>query len=314
VKTERRAHVVYVREMALALVVEDDRATLTMFAELLPSLGHTVLLAATGRECLELAAARGPDVVLLDLGLPDMPGTSVIAKLREWTDVPIVVVSGSKQVRRKADALDAGADDFIDKPFDVSELRARLSVVERRLDAAQERSTSRTFEDLTVDYTRRQVHRDGEEVRLTETEWLVLEGLSREAGRIVTHRWLSTRVWGPHAGAGTHQSLRVHVKALRAKLGDDARDPRFIRTETGLGYRWVCAPSVAAPTAAPADEAEVGQRLDAVRDDVRRWAAHADDGAGSDRAARLMALLDQASEELAALRDGPAGASEDDRP
>ena len=138
-----------------------------------------------------------PDVILLDLGLPDLTGTTVIARLREWTETPIVVVSGSKQVRRKADALDAGADDFIDKPFDISELRARLDVVQRRLDAAQERSTSRDFDGLSVDYTRRQVHRDGEEVRLTETEWLILEGLSRDAGRIVTHRWLSTRVWGP---------------------------------------------------------------------------------------------------------------------
>ena len=289
--------------MALALVVEDDRPTLTMFAELLPALGHTVLLAATGRECLELAAAHSPDVILLDLGLPDLPGTDVIARLREWTDIPIVVVSGSKQVRRKADALDAGADDFIDKPFDVSELRARLSVVERRIDAAQERSTSRTFGSLTVDYTRRQVHRDGEEVRLTETEWLVLEGLSREAGRIVTHRWLSTRVWGAHAGAETHQSLRVHVKSLRAKLGDDARDPQFIRTETGLGYRWVSTPSATAA----AGDAELGQRLDAVRDDVRRWAQHTDDGEGDDRTARLIALLDEASEELASLRSSAPG-------
>lgn len=284
--------------MALALVVEDDRQTAAMFAELLPFLGHTVVLATTGRECLELAAAHTPDVILLDLGLPDMPGTSVIARLREWTDTPIVVVSGSKQVRRKADALDAGADDFIDKPFDVSELRARLAVVERRIDASRERSTSRDFGSVTVDYTRHQVHRDGEEVRLTETEWLILEGLSREAGRIVTHRWLSTRVWGPHAGAETHQSLRVHVKALRAKLGDAARDPRYIRTETGLGYRWVPTPSVTAA----GDGEDLGERLDAVRDDLRRRAGQAED---PDRAARLIALLDEASAELAALLDDP---------
>lgn len=280
--------------MALALVVEDDASTLAMFAELLPSLGHTVVLASTGRECLELTASRSPDVILLDLGLPDLPGTAVIARLREWTETPIVVVSGSKQVRRKADALDAGADDFIDKPFDISELRARLDVVQRRLDAAQERSTTRDFDGLTVDYTRRQVHRDGQEVRLTETEWLILEGLSRDAGGIVTHRRLSARVWGPHAGAETHQSLRVHVKALRAKLGDDARDPRHIRTETGLGYRWVSSPT----PASPADDDDLGRRLAAVRDDVRRWA-------DEDSTARLVALLDEAAAELAALRDTP---------
>jgi two-component system KDP operon response regulator KdpE len=278
--------------MALALVVEDDASTLAMFAELLPSLGHTVLLASTGREGLELAASHSPDVILLDLGLPDLTGTTVIARLREWTEIPIVVVSGSKQVRRKADALDAGADDFIDKPFDISELRARLDVVQRRLDAAQERSSSRDFDGVSVDYTRRQVHRDGEEVRLTETEWLVLEGLSRDAGRLVTHRWLSTRVWGPHAGAETHQSLRVHVKSLRAKLGDDAKDPRHIRTETGLGYRWVSSPT----PFSPAGEDDLRQRLDAMREDVRRWA-------GQDRTGRLIALLDEAADELASLRD-----------
>ena len=285
--------------MALALVVEDDRATLSMFAELLPSLGHTVLLASTGMECLQVAATHHPDVILLDLGLPDVPGTTVIARLREWTDTPIIVVSGSRQVRRKADALDAGADDFIDKPFDISELRARLDVVERRLDAAQERSTSRVFGELTVDYTRRQAHRSGEEVRLTETEWLILEGLSRDAGRIVTHRWLSTRVWGPHAGTETHQSLRAHMKSLRAKLGDDARDPSYIRTETGLGYRWVSTPS----TAAPAGGRGIGPRLDAVRDDVRRWVAQDGDGApDGERSAHLLALLDAAADELADLR------------
>lgn len=291
--------------MALALVVEDDASTLTMFAELLPALGHTVLLAATGRECLELAASRSPDVILLDLGLPDLPGSTVITRLREWTDTPIVVVSGSKQARRKADALDAGADDFIDKPFDVSELRARLDVVQRRLDAAHERSTAREFDGLTVEYAHRRVHREGEEVRLTDTEWLILEGLSRDPGRVVTHRWLSARVWGPHAGAETHQSLRVHVRSLRAKLGDDARDPHYIRTETGLGYRWVSTPTAVERTA---DEGELERRLDAVRDDVRRWAGHGDHADADDaRARRLMALLDDAADELASLRDTAPG-------
>ncbi|MCF6379281.1 response regulator transcription factor [Nocardioides KLBMP 9356] len=304
--------------MALALVVEDDRPTLTMFAELLPSLGHTVLLAATGRECLELAASGKPDVILLDLGLPDMPGTTVIGRLREWTDMPIIVVSGSKQVRRKADALDAGADDFIDKPFDVSELRARLDVVQRRLDASQERSTARVFDGLSVDYTRRQVHRDGEEVRLTETEWLILEGLSRDAGRIVTHRWLSSRVWGPHAGSETHQTLRVHVKSLRAKLGDDAREPRYIRTETGLGYRWLSTPSAPAAPAAPvvaSEDDDLARQLDALRDSVRRLGK---EGAADPETARttdrVTALLDEAAVELERLRPPAGRHSETERP
>lgn len=286
--------------MALALVVEDDPLTQQMFADLLPALGHAVLMAGTGRECLELAATRSPDVILLDLGLPDVPGSSVITRLREWTDTPILVVSGSRQVRRKADALDAGADDFIDKPFDVSELRARLGVVERRLHVAQERSTTRAFDTLEVDYTERRAHREGEEIRLTETEWLILDGLSREPGRIVTHRWLSNHVWGPHAGAETHQTLRVHVKSLRAKLGDDARDPRYIRTETGLGYRWVSTPD---PPAAPTGP-DLRPRLRALQDDVRRWGELVAERGGSVSTATLLAILAEAATELERLQSG----------
>ena len=218
----------------------------------------------------------------------------MIARLREWTDTPILVVSGSRQVRRKADALDAGADDFIDKPFDVSELRARLNVAERRLAVTKERPTRRGFAGLEVDYTDRRVHRGTEEVRLTETEWLILEWLSREPGRVVTHRWLSTHVWGAHAGAETHQTMRAHVKSLRAKLGDDARDPRFIRTETGLGYRWVCAPD--ADTGIT--RRDLSQRLDQLRDDVRRWGGRdAADGPAVE-VAGLLDLLEAASDGL----------------
>lgn len=293
--------------MALALVVEDDPLTRQMLADLLPSLGHTVLLAGTGREGLELAAARLPDVILLDLGLPDVPGNAVIARLREWTDTPIIVVSGSRQVRRKADALDAGADDFIDKPFDISELRARLAVAERRLAVTKERATRRVFGGIEVDYTDRRVHRGSEEIRLTETEWLILDGLSREPGRVVTHRWLSTHVWGIHAGVETHQTMRVHVKSLRAKLGDDARDPRFIRTETGLGYRWVCAPS----PVAGGTRRDLADRLDLLRDDVRRWAAgEADDRTSGDiDVPGLLDLLDAAAVRLAV----PEGGGGDER-
>ncbi|RYC07152.1 response regulator transcription factor [Nocardioides zhouii] len=295
--------------MALALVVEDDPLTRQMLADLLPSLGHTVLLAATGREGLELAASGRPDVILLDLGLPDVPGSTVIARLREWTDTPILVVSGSRQVRRKADALDAGADDFIDKPFDVSELRARLSVAERRLAVTKERPTRRGFAGLDVDYTDRRVHSGTEEVRLTETEWLILDGLSREPGRVVTHRWLSTHVWGAHAGAETHQTMRAHVKSLRAKLGDDARDPQFIRTETGLGYRWVCAPDTEAGTT----RHELRQRVDQLRDDVRRWFGQDAQDRPAVEVAGLMDLLDAASDRLADPVDDTEDDTEDDR-
>ncbi|UFN45115.1 response regulator transcription factor [Nocardioides okcheonensis] len=284
--------------MALALVVEDDPLAQRMLSELLPALGHGVLVSGSGRECLEMAAAHRPDVILLDLGLPDVPGTAVISSLRQWTDTPIVVVSGSRQIRRKTEALDAGADDFIDKPFDVSELRARIGVVERRLDASQQGVARRRFADVEVDYRARRVHRGTREVRLTETEWLILDVLSREPGRVVTRRWLSARVWGSHAGSETHPSLRAHVKALRAKLGDDARDPSFIRTETGVGYRWVSAP---APLPATSVD-DLATRLHLLRDDLRRWLqTSTDPGGDCEPAERVISLLDDVANEIDAM-------------
>ena len=226
--------------MTTVLVIEDEPRTAEVLLELLRHLGYHSVGAATGAEGLKKAAESRPDLVVLDLGLPDVAGLDVIREIRSFSETPILVVSGSSQSRRKADALDAGADDFLDKPFDAGELRARLRAAERRLPTTPGRAPLvRRFGDLVVDQEHRQVFRGEEEVRLTDTEWTLLEALTRHPGRVLTHRWLVQHVWGPSAGAETQASLRTHLRALRAKIGDDARQPTYLRTESGIGYRWI---------------------------------------------------------------------------
>ena len=238
--------------MTSVLVIEDEPATRQVLTDLLTHLGYDTSSAESGARGLEMMASAEPDLVVLDLGLPDVSGLEVLRDLRTWSEAPVVVVSGSTQHRRKAEALDAGADDFLDKPFNVGELRARLRAAERRLASTTvDSAMARSFGSLLIDPSTRRVERDGREVRLTDTEWQLLEAMSRQPGRIVTHRWLAKLVWGPRAGAESTASLRSHLRALRAKLGDDARDPLYIRTESGVGYRWICPATVAAPAGAP---------------------------------------------------------------
>jgi two-component system KDP operon response regulator KdpE len=284
--------------MTEVLVIEDDPTMHQVLSELLVHLGYRVHAVRTGREGLDAAARRLPDIVLLDLGLPDIPGIEVIRRLRSSSEVPILVVSGSRQRRRKADALDAGADDFVDKPFDVAELRARLRVAERRAGAGGDHPTRRGFGDLEVDYTRRRVHRGGDEVLLTETEWLLLEALTRDPGRVVSHGWLVRQVWGAHAGAAMHESMRSHMRSLRAKLGDDARAPRLIRTEVGIGYRWICPPSTG--QAGALGTSELLSSALRLREEVAAWESGRD---GADQGGRRGSVVE--------LVDGVIGAIEE---
>lgn len=279
--------------MTDVLLIEDDPTTQRMLCDLLVHLGYAVHATTTGREGLELAARRRPDVVLLDLGLPDIPGVEVIRRLRTWSEAPIVVVSGSRQVRRKADALDAGADDFIDKPFDVGELRARLRAAERRAGRTQSPAARRRFDDLDVDYTHQRIHRAGEELVLTETEWLLFEALTRDPGRVLTHHWLARQVWGEHAGAHLQRTMRSHLRALRAKLADDARSPRFIRTEVGVGYRWICAPAPGPVTAVDTDE--LRSRALGLRGIAESWASGREQVPGDED---VVALVDKVIDAL----------------
>ncbi len=193
--------------------------------------------AEDGAEGSRLVAKKNPDIVLLDLGLPDLDGLDLLKSLREWTDVPVIVVTARGQERDKVLALDAGADDYVTKPFSIAELMARVRVALRHSKKGQQ-PTEAAFDSrgLKIDFEARLVSLDGEEVRLTPTEYRLLALLARHAGKVLTHRYLLTEVWGPAYDDSTHV-LRVHMGSIRQKLERDPSHPRFIRTETGVGYR-----------------------------------------------------------------------------
>jgi two-component system KDP operon response regulator KdpE len=222
--------------MSRVLVVDDEPQIVRALAINLRARGYEVVTAGDGGEALERAATRAPDVVVLDLGLPDLDGVDVITGLRGWTTVPILVLSGRSDSTDKVDALDAGADDYVTKPFGMDELTARLRVMLRRSTPAETTPTI-GFGDVTVDLTATRVLRGGQELRLTPTEWHLLEVLVRHPGRLLSHRQLLTEVWGP--GYETAQgNLRLYVAQLRRKLEPDPTRPRYIRTEPGMGYRF----------------------------------------------------------------------------
>jgi two-component system KDP operon response regulator KdpE len=220
------------------LVIEDEPPIRRFLRPSLVSQGYRVIEAASGADGLLEAAQRQPDLVILDLGLPDMDGLEVIRQLREWTARPIIVLSARGAEPDKVAALDAGADDYVAKPFTVGELLARVRVALRHAARADRQTGDVTFEvaDLRVDLARRQVWIGGDEVRLTPIEYRLLAMLVRHAGRVVTHRQLLREVWGPAQTEQTHY-LRVYLANLRRKLEADPARPRFLRTEPGVGYR-----------------------------------------------------------------------------
>ena len=221
---------------ARILVVEDDAPIRRFLRIALGSGGYEVAEAERGRQGIELAATSAPDCVVLDLGLPDMDGKAVIAAIRGWSRVPILVLSVRDQEAEKIAALDAGADDYVTKPFSVGELLARLRALLRgRLDRAAE-PAEQAIGALAVNLANRTVRVDGREVKLTRKEFDVLALLARHPGRLVAHRQFLTTVWGPAHMDDTHY-LRIAIGHIREKLGDDAADPRFIITEPGVGYR-----------------------------------------------------------------------------
>ncbi len=223
--------------MSTVLVVDDDPALVRALTINLRARGYDVHAAATGAGALRMAAAHPPDAVVLDLGLPDLDGTEVIAGLRGWTDVPILVLSAREQSREKVTALDAGADDYVVKPFGMDELLARLRAAIRRGSATPAEPTIVT-DTFTVDLGAGRVSAlDGSDIRLTPTEWHLLEVLARNAGRVVDHARLLTEVWGPAYGDQTNY-LRVYMATLRRKLEADAARPRHLLTEPGRGYRF----------------------------------------------------------------------------
>ncbi|GAB3200839.1 response regulator [Nocardioides hungaricus] len=217
------------------LVVDDEPALARALAINLRAHGWEVVTAADGRSALAAAASEHPDVVVLDLGLPDLDGTEVIAGLRGWTSVPIVVLSARQHGEDKVEALDLGADDYVTKPFAMNELLARLRAAVRRGQAAAPEESLVTAGPLEIDLARKRVARDGADVRLTPTEWSFLELLARNLGRLVPREQILREVWGPAYEHETHY-LRVYAAQLRRKLEADPAHPVHLVTTPGVGY------------------------------------------------------------------------------
>lgn len=223
---------------AVVLVVEDEAPVRRFLSAALASRGYVVVEAATLRDGLAQATSRRPDCILLDLGLPDGDGLELIRRVREWSATPVIVISARGNERDKVDALDAGADDYLTKPFGVDELLARLRVAMRHQARAAAGGPEPVFEGhgVTLDFARRQVHAHGTEVHLTPTEYRLFAALAQHAGKVLTHRQLEKAVWGPNAAGQTH-NLRVCMAQLRRKLEADPARPALLRTEPGVGYR-----------------------------------------------------------------------------
>jgi two-component system KDP operon response regulator KdpE len=222
--------------MTKILVVDDEPQIARALRINLTAHGYEVTTAPDGAQALRAAAAVVPDLVVLDLGLPDMDGAEVIAGLRGWSRAPILVLSGRAASAEKIAALDAGADDYVTKPFDIGELLARVRAATRRGGGADDAPMTE-IGGATVDLASREVRRDGEEVRLTKTEWQLLEVLLRNPGKLVGQRELLHRVWGPNYGRETNY-LRQYMAQLRRKLEADPARPVHLLTEPGMGYRF----------------------------------------------------------------------------
>lgn len=223
----------------LILLVEDELPIRKFLGASLASADYRLLEASTGHEALKLAAQQPPDLVILDLGLPDMDGQDVLAQLREWLAAPIVILSARDQEQQKIAALDHGADDYLTKPFSTGELLARIRVALRHAGRVGDEPGATTFElgELKVDLAARRVIVRGTEIHLTPIEYKLLLTMIRYAGKVLTHRQLLKEVWGPHQVQETHY-LRVFMANLRRKLEVDPARPRYLLTEQGVGYRF----------------------------------------------------------------------------
>jgi two-component system KDP operon response regulator KdpE len=220
----------------VALVIDDEVQIRRLLRVVLESADYQVHEAETAAQGLTDAATRRPDVVLLDLGLPDSDGVNVLRRLREWSQVPVIVLSVRDDEEGKVAALDAGADDYVTKPFSSAELLARLRAAQRKTRPEEEISRFKSG-DLVVDLTARVVTRAGHEVKLTATEYALLRLFVRHAGRVLTHRQILREIWGPKSEEH-RQYLRVYVTHLRQKIERDPASPELVKTEPGIGYRF----------------------------------------------------------------------------
>jgi two-component system KDP operon response regulator KdpE len=222
------------------LVIEDEPALQKFLRLTLGTQDYNVIEAPTGEQGLRHAAIASPDLVILDLGLPDLDGTEVTRRIREWSSIPILVVSARGKEMEKVAALDAGADDYLTKPFGVAELLARIRVALRHRAAANPETGDPVFEvgQLRVDLSKREIAVDGRTIHLTPNEFKLLSVLVKNQGRVLTHKQLLKEVWGPGSADQTHY-LRVYMNQLRQKLEGDAARPKYLLTEPGVGYRLV---------------------------------------------------------------------------
>ncbi len=223
------------------LVVEDEENIRNFMTTILKANDYNVMLASTGAEANMYITSYCPDIIILDLGLPDMDGLEVIKQVREWAQLPIIVVSARSRERDKVEALDSGADDYITKPFGTSELLARVRTAVRRLKNAG--ATTQTTQsgkfilgNLEINYDKRRVFLDGENIHITQTEYKLLALLSKYAGRVLTYEYIIKEIWGPNADAD-NQTLRVNMANIRRKIETNPAEPKFIFTEIGVGYR-----------------------------------------------------------------------------
>lgn len=225
----------------LILVVEDDAPVRNLIGTTLKTHGYNYLTASNGESAVMQASSHNPDVVLLDLGLPDIDGVDVIKKIRTWSEMPIIVISARTEDKDKIDALDAGADDYLTKPFSVEELLARIRVTERRLAALQSANKSEPFfvnGNLKIDYAAGCAYLNNEELHLTPIEYKLLCLLSINVGKVLTHTFITQKIWGA-AWESNIASLRVFMATLRKKIEPSADSPQYIQTHVGIGYRMV---------------------------------------------------------------------------
>lgn len=225
----------------LILVVEDDAPVRNLIGTTLKTHGYDYITATNGENAVMQASSNNPNVVLLDLGLPDIDGVDVIKKIRTWSQMPIIVISARAEDQDKIDALDAGADDYLTKPFSVQELLARIRVTERRLSAMQSANKSESVfvnGNLKIDYAAGCVYLSDEELHLTPIEYKLLCLLSRNVGKVLTHTFITQKIWGA-AWESNIASLRVFMATLRKKIEPSADSPQYIQTHVGIGYRMV---------------------------------------------------------------------------
>ena len=220
-----------------ALVIDDEPAIQRLISTILQAHNYHVSTASSGREGLATIAQRRHDLIILDLGLPDMSGVAVLKQIREWTQAPVVILTVQDSEPEKIEALDSGADDYVTKPFNSGELLARLRAALRRADKGKVEEPVLRFGGLTVNLAARLVTRENQAVKLTSTEYALLRLFVQHVGKVLTHRQILREVWGPEHERKT-EYLRVYVQRLRDKLEEDANSPRLFLTESGIGYRF----------------------------------------------------------------------------